>query len=126
MMYALVLALSLSLLPCVPALAENTVPMPDYPDPNIICQQYADSQGVNYRAAVLKDCLEKDQGGYNELALYWPKLSKYTASSCIKMMAPMLSSPAWRAYAYSVIGGCVRDLYYSYDKPREAAIPFSK
>jgi hypothetical protein len=126
MMYARVLALSLSLLPWVPALAENTVPMPDYPDPNIVCKQYADSREGNYKEAALKDCLEKNQNGYNELALYWPKLSQYTASSCIKLMSPMLSNPSGRAYAYSLIGDCVRDLYYSYDKPREEAVPFSK
>jgi hypothetical protein len=125
-MYARVLALLLSLLPCVPALAGNTVPMPNYPDPNIVCKQYADSREANYIAATLKDCLEKDQDGYNELALCWPKLSQYTASTCVKMMSPMSSNPAVRPYAYSVLGGCVRDLYYSYDKPREAAAPFSK
>jgi hypothetical protein len=124
-MNACVLALSLSLLPWVPALAENTVPMPEYPDPNVGCQQYADSR-ENYREATLKDCLEKDQNGYNELIYYWPKLSQYTASTCVKMMSPTLSNPAARSYAYSFLGGCARDLYYSYDKPREAPVPFSK
>jgi hypothetical protein len=126
-MYARVLAISLSLLPRVPALAENTVPVPEYPDPNITCKQYADSRDdANYRTSTLKDCLEKDQSGYNELRYYWPKLSQYTASYCVKAISSTLSNPAVRPYAYNLLGDCARDFYYSYDKPREAPVPFSK
>jgi hypothetical protein len=42
----IVLAVGLALAP-ITAFAENSVPFPDYPDPNVTCQAYRNADAVN-------------------------------------------------------------------------------
>jgi hypothetical protein len=92
MFRSLILAIGLALVP-ITVFAENSVPFPDYSDPNITCQAYRNSDAVN-------QCLSKNQQGYDEAKLLWPELNQSSAEHCAGL--PLGKSPL----GYEVLAGC--------------------
>jgi hypothetical protein len=105
--------LSVLLFAATVARAENSVPFPEFPDPNVTCaQQFRDESAV-------KQCLEENQDGYNTARTIWSQMSQYTATLCANLAA---KARAWASYV--MLGNCASSWYYGYDVPREPAAPF--
>ena len=94
-----IFAIGIALAPTI-ALAENTVPFPNYPDPNVACRTLAGSN-----TSAMNDCISSDQQGYDEAKLLWPDLNQKSAETCVRAVNPS-------AWAYTVLGNCV-SVYFS-------------
>lgn len=95
--------------------AENSVPFPDFPDPNTTCEQ-------QFREEVArKQCLEENQHGYDRARTIWSNMSQYTATLCANLAA---RGQAWARY--QMLGNCSSTWYYGYDVPREPSTPFKR
>jgi len=93
--------------------AQYAVSFPEYPDPTPACAK-------QFRSDIfeIKDCIEKNQSGYDQARAFWPIMSEVTQSIC-KIQSDRMAE--WGRYRN--LGICAKAWYYQYDLARRPVVP---
>ena len=97
------------------AFAENTVPVPNFPDPTEACQNLSVAQAEEIKRPrsqeeLFNKCVADEQLGYDTVKQLWPELSQDSAEKCVRFYGSRHYTNRSFPILWHVMAYCVTNL----------------